>query len=441
MVNQKWSAHLGKLPALQPGVAAQIASIAILGISGLLLNIAVVRWYSIEEFGLFSMLLTTFLLLGQINVGGFGFAALHYFSTHSEHPREHRPYLSLSSLGIAVTGLLTTIVAWYSADWVGELFSSPDYARHLPLLAVAAVIFSFNKFFILSLNGMDNLEAAAWLSAVRLPLFLLCIVLTATFTDDDPQFGAIFLFTELAILAVAMITLIAKTMPSQIRLGVAFVRLRSELNRSLRGFLIGLSADVNSKIDILVLSALLDQRAVGIYAFGAFMAEGIAQFITAVQNAINPQLGRLLATRTIATAAIADGSLGELKSRLSIWLRAGIAALFLPGLFVVWYLGPLLSASDDLAISAGIYTILMFGIIIAAPQIALFMALNQAGEPIAQTSVYLFMAMINLVLNIALIPLFGIFGAAIGTVLAFGAGVLLNDRLLRGKRGVNIVGS
>lgn len=414
-------------------VLANIGSVGVIGIAGFALNLGLARAYGLAGLGVFSQALTLFLILGQACAGGFAFSTLHHFSTVGPASPGARSYLLAMAIPVASFGGIIATVLWLFADVIGSIFGSDSVTAILPSVGVATLLFGLNKVGGMALNGMGHLKAFAFTQALRLPLMLASLIVLVWQGAPLEDIGWIFVASEVILLGMVICLLIGFTPRTPLSFRKIITVVHTESHRGWRGFMIGLLADTNAKLDILVLSVFLSDRLVGIYAFGALFAEGLRMLVAAVQNVINPSLTGIVARRDQRGLDHIRRQLA-LLGRPALLLAAGLGALFM------LMIAPDLMKVDDNRNSTLIFAVIALGTITAAPAIALNQIFSQSGAPLLQTSFYAALAVTNLILNLAMVPWLGMIGAALATAFVEVMQWVLLDRLLRRHLGLRLLG-
>jgi len=189
--------------------------------------------------------------------------------------------------------------------------------------------------------------------------------------------------------------------------------------------------DVNTRVDVLILGIFSSESAVGIYSFASSLSDGFTQFPYVLRTNINPvltkcffQKGRRVLERVIKRSQ---------KIFTKILIPSALLCIICFPLFV-----SILDFQEKLTGSWTVFTILMTGIIFSVRYLPFQMIFNQLGFPGIQ-SLYLFLFFFtNLVLNFILVPLWGMYGSAIATALAFVAQMFYLKFLLKKKLQIKI---
>ena len=178
----------------------------------------------------------------------------------------------------------------------------------------------------------------------------------------------------------------------------------------------GFLAESYIRVDIIMLGIFVSDKDVGIYSFAALFIEGLYQIPAVVRTIANPVLVRLL--MGVDKAEVRRFCRRTAGLSLGIFVLAAAAVLF-----VYPYLAPYF---PDGLVTTGypVLLILVAGLVIYSPFIPLDHSLLQAGFPGRQSLLMTFNVVANVALNLALIPLFGITGAAVATAVAFAVSTL-----------------
>jgi O-antigen/teichoic acid export membrane protein len=173
----------------------------------------------------------------------------------------------------------------------------------------------------------------------------------------------------------------------------------------------GFLAESYIRIDIIMLGIFVADRDVGIYSFAALFIEGLFQIPVIVRTIANPVLVRLL----IAGDKLDIGRFSRKTALLSlgVFSAAAVAVLVIFPELAPFFPDQLVGRSYP------VLMVLMAGLWVYSAFIPFDHALLQAGQPGRQSLLMTANVAANAALNLALIPFFGIFGAAVATALSF----------------------
>lgn len=171
---------------------------------------------------------------------------------------------------------------------------------------------------------------------------------------------------------------------------------------------------LNYKIDIVFLENMVDSYSLGIYSVGVALAELIWQLPAAI--------GVVLFTRS--ANSLSDEEAGQRSAKLLriTWIPLIIVSI------IFWIVAPIfvqIVYGSDFAESAQVIRILMPGIVL----MVLFKILNSSlagrGNPLFALRIYVVTLVVNIVLNLILIPIYGIYGAAIASTISYTLGAIV----------------
>lgn len=164
---------------------------------------------------------------------------------------------------------------------------------------------------------------------------------------------------------------------------------------------------INTKFDIIAIGLLMDDAAVGVYAAGAQFSQTAAAMLLITAIIVQPAISR--------SSAVANEHEVERLCRQSAQMSFAVALIFLL-LAALW--GKLLIGLALGPEYGGVWTPLM--VLIAGQVVNAFFGpvgvlLNMRGEERTTLSVTFAISLVNIGLNLALIPTWGLVGAASAT--------------------------
>jgi O-antigen/teichoic acid export membrane protein len=420
--------------AFRRDVAWNMGSFGIIAVSALLINTIIGRFYGATSLGVFNQVITLYIILAQISVLGINLSVLHQLSVLSgrEGTEEHKTIASVvlaALLGVGAVSGCVALLGWALADAVGALFDSADVARGWLWIIPGLIFFSLNKVLLSTLNGLNHLRAFAIGNGGRWVLIFLFLGVFAALEAPGAILAGIFSFAEGVLFACLAVYLFGQLRP--FRLSGLLRHLRGHFDFGIRGMLSGTLTELNIRVDVLVLGIFLNDAMVGVYSAAAQIFEGLALLPSVFRTILNPMLAR----------AIDKGNFEALRPRLrSVMIMVGVGmvvvALVAIGLYPIYV--DLILVDPTFKAGHLVLVILMGGLVVAAPYLPLDMLLVQGGHPWAQTRFRLAIVVLNLALNFALVPFFGLVGAALGTALSFASTVLWLKLLARRELGVRI---
>lgn len=312
-----------------------------------------------------------------------------------------------------VTVLALIIIALASTWFIGPGLKPDEIPQHvlliglmlLPLLVIAATNGGI-------LKGLGHVVVAQVPDFVIRPILFFIILLAFS------VFGT-HLSTEEALLMNAGATLLALVtgllllrhhLPMQFAQTTAKMQHLQWLRQSLPFLLLAGAQVLNYQTDILMLGVLTTQEQTGLYRVAVQVIDGLGIVLFAISAAIAPQLARLHAQTDWPSI-----------QRILVYSHRAAVLVILPAALVIAGFGRELLTlvfGEEFSAAAGALEILALGKVAYASVGFAGLALSMLGHAGAAAIITLATVMINITLNLYLIPHYGIEGAAVATVVS-----------------------
>lgn len=396
------------------GVYWNLGSLAVLALAGVGINLAIGRFYGPAWLGVFNLIIAIYVFSTQLAVGGIHFSATKHAA---QYAGDRETVNRLVSSSLALTFLLSAVVAgivFVLRGWLGQLFESPGAADSLVYVLPGIVLFALDKVLLGALNGLRHMRAFAIFSALR--YVLICALLAVWIALGQPG------ETLPLILTVAEAILFITTLAYGLRVFRPVLPyhwgtwLKEHLVFGFKALPGGALLEINTRVDVVMLGIMASDQAVGLYSMAAIFAEGLSQLPVVLRVNLNPVITRLhYEGRRDELQALARR--GRNISWLGMTVISVVAVAVYP--FLVRALG-----GDVFDQSGWVFSILALGIALSAGYLPFSQLLMQTGHPGQYTWTVVATVVSNVVLNAALIPSWGIYGAAAATTLATLLGVI-----------------
>lgn len=399
------------------------------------MHVLVGRHYGPEGLGVFNEVLAVFLFASQIAVFGVHMSALQKVSVAAaDHDpaagrTRCRAILTAALLATAVAALPTTLAGYLAAPLIGRMFDSADVITGWLAILPALPLMAFNKVLLNTVNGMHHMRAYAILSTSRY-LLIVAFIAAGIAAGAPAALVTLSLSGAEAVLLLLCVGYLMPRLPPLLG-NDWLVAVRGHLRFGGLGLFGGTVSELNTKTDIVVLGVFASDKIVGIYSIASLIFEGLALVPQVLRNIANPLIARAVAADD--PRAFSDALR---QTRLAATLLTALSAV------AVWLLyRPFVEialANPGFLEALPALLILMAGLVICAPWAPLDMLFSQANRPFAQSLFKGGVFTVNLALNIALVPFFGLIGAAIATACAQITGVLLIKVMARRLLSLNV---
>lgn len=406
-----------------------LASFATLAASGLLLNLLIAFLYGSEALGLFNLAYAVYIFAAQLAVLGQQQAAIYYVSVHSREDKGRHMALAALFCGLGLS-LPVGGALFLLRHALAAVMEAPELALAVLCMLPGLFFFSGDKVLLATLNAQNRVAAYAHGTMLRYGAMLAFVALLAVLDAPAWSLPVSFSLAEGCVF-LHLIRVTAHHLALPRAAGELPRLMRASLFYGLRGFASGLIAELNSRVDILVLGLFVPMAQVGVYSFVALIAEGIGQLPLLGRIYNDPILARLWAgQQREELLAVAR------KSRLLAW--AIMSAICVLAFLAVYFFVLVLPGGAEYRTAMPAFAVLLAGVALASGYAPLSGILQQAGYPGLQSSQVAAAFALNVVLCLCLAPVLGILGAAVSLACSQLGGVLALRWLARKRLGMAI---
>lgn len=406
-----------------------IASFAIMGLIGILLNILIAKFYDATALGVFNQVYSIYILFSQLAVFGIHLSILRYVPEFEENDSSVDLILFSALVIVTVNASVITIFYYSLKNLFAYVLDSPSVGKAIGYALPGLIFFAMNKVLLAHHNARRNMKAYAVFQSLRYVFLLVALVVLIFF-----EFGAV---TVSSIFPAAEILLFLVLLAFSAR-EIKFNFSQDVVLWSRKHFMFGSKAvvgntliDVNTRIDVLMLGIFVSDRIVGVYSFAAMLADGFYQLPVVLRTNFTPLIAGYKVGRD--TEGL-EKDLNQVKILFYKFLvPIGIGSIFCFPLIIMIF-----NFTAEFAAGWAIFAILIGGILLAAGYLPFQLLFNQLGHPGHQTLFLSLIFITNVCLNAALIPIFGIYGAAMATATACASQVFYLKSLAYKTAGISL---
>jgi O-antigen/teichoic acid export membrane protein len=406
-----------------------VASLAIMGGCGILLNVLVGAFYDPGTLGAFNQVFAAYILFSQFAVGGIHYSALKYVAERGgDEGRAPAVVVVGALLPAALLAACFSALFWAVSGLLGTVLDSESVAEGIAWATPGLFLFAVNKVLLGVLNGQQRMKCYAVLQALR-PLLLIATFLALGLGGAPGAcLPVVFSAAEAAVFVASLVVLRNSLLGSMaglwgwVCLHVAF---------GLRSFLSGVMTELNTRVDILLLGYFATDRVVGIYSLAAILAEGVFQLLVVLRNNFSPVLVRLIHAGEAAR-------LRNLMRRGKLGTYALMACVGAAAVLLYPWGASLVGDGGDFLAGWPVFALLMGGIVLSAGYMPFGNLLLLAGRPGLHTLMTAGVVAFNAAGNALLIPVWGAEGSALATGAAFVFSALLLAVLSRAAVGIRV---
>jgi O-antigen/teichoic acid export membrane protein len=400
--------------------------------AGYLVKVYVARVLGAANLGIYALGMTLVSLTQLVGVLGLHSAAGRYVAVYNATGKwnDLRGFLTRSVGIILGLNAVACIVLVLSGPWISRrLYHAPDLARYIPMFAALTILGSLNVFYCQVLAGFKDVSKRTVITnfiGSSLVIVLTVILLAA----GTGMWGYLSAQIVNSIVVVALLIGLAwKLTPQAARFSAAPLPPFDPEIKAFAAAAIGMGVldFLVTQADKIVLGFYLTPALVGIYVIASTLSALIPMILQSVNQIFAPVIADLHAQGR-----------REVLERLFQTLTKWILGLSLPLAFVIIiFARPLLRIFGP-AFEAG-WAVLVIG---AVGQIvncgvgSVGFLLLMSGNQRRLIRVQFVMAAVSVLVNVSLIPLFGIVGAALAAATVNAAGNIWNLAEVRKALGI-----
>lgn len=390
---------------LSRDVGWTLGSFVVLTISGLAINVIVAVVRGAEDLGVFNLSYAVYIVASQLAALGIHYSVMRSAARLQADAVERAAMLRCAALLAAALGITVALLVVAGRPVFEFVFGSRQSADAVAAAGVGLALFPLNKVLIAHINGLRHMRMFATLQATRYVLVAAWVCLIAFSDRGFVAASYAFIVAESLTTAAALLYL---WQLGELR-GPDWGRrwVKQHFDFGLRSLPSGALLEFNSRVDVLLIGVLLSERAVGIYSFASMLYDGIYHVIAMLRVNITPML----------VAAHHDGDWAECQRLLGVsrrFVMPGVALLSL--VTVAGYLVAVEFFVAGKGFDEGLVPLLVLlgGITLASPLLPFDNLMLAAGFPIRQSLQNFVLVTASILVGLALIPVLGIVGAALG---------------------------
>jgi O-antigen/teichoic acid export membrane protein len=395
------------------------------GVLELIVNLAVMvlveRTYGQSALGIYSYLLSFYHLTAYLAEFGIPRYVERETALHSESPSDQTQVLNKAYQSVLTLALLAGGFCFLSAAYDTSHTQIQETMAAYFIIGLAIPFRNLNRLRLASLNGQGRHEEAAKLQAKKRIVFLAAVFALLTVRIVPSYLVTSFFIAELYLALAGRKKL---KFPSLRSTEAGLDRLCATLREGYRLTFTDDPLEVVLYIDLLVLGIFMSAWDLGVYAEASILA----RFFLLIPMSLRPVFRRKYCV-LIAHADHPQASrLAQQAAARLFFLHALLALAML--LFYPQTLHLVFRTGGEESLSFQIFKVFVPGILFSASVITSEPLYEALGQVDALRKLMLTIFAVNLVLNVYLIPLAGLFGAASATMISLLLHFLLLGRHL-----------
>ena len=398
-------------------------SLATSSLAHLLLRMVLGKELGPKGLGTYTLVFTIYLFGMQFAAFGFGAALTKYIAEYEDNTFKIKEYVSSGLIGAIASGSIMGIFLYSFSELISvNFFHIPEMVIYLRITALCFPFIAIQKATLGTLNGFRKMNHFAMINILQNTLIFLISILFVLFFEMG-VIGAVigFVFPTMMI-GVLSLVCIRKSffLPSRLVL----VNVLREITWF--GFYVVLGNSismVNTQIDSLLIGRFMSETDVGYYTTAVIIMQSITLLQSAVQAVTTPTIATYYGKKEYS-------KINELIKNVTLKIFA-VELIFLIILTIFGkYIITILFSKEFIPAYLPML-ILSIGYLMYAPWISIGAIFSSIGKVNLSFKLNGVCAILNTILNILLIPKYGLIGAASATTFSLMVTLLINLYFVR----------
>ncbi|NPE28862.1 flippase [Methanococcoides sp. SA1] len=360
------------------------------------------RYLGADELGLYRMVNTIFGITMLFVTIGIPVAVTKYVAEFRDNDEKIQQIVSSGVITSAVVGIVSFLLMYSAAGILADIFDMP---RLFDLIRILAFVFPFsvvNTMLLGLLNGLREMNKNAWVTMVKSALLLMVTFLLIFRYGVE---GAVLGIVLSSVITTMLLIVIQKRFRISWDNYLATTRMMISFgSKTLLANAVNL---VNYQADILMIGYFLTEKDVGIYSVAVMFAKLIWILPDSIQRITFPQISEYHAKKMHESIKVVVDMCMKYSCLFLIFCST---FFFFFGHYIVELI---FGAEFEQAIAP--LNILLIGIVFYGITKSVGSIFASIGEIDLVYKIPIISAIANLILNAALIPVYGIKGGAIAT--------------------------
>lgn len=393
-------------------------SLATSSLAHLLLRMALGKELGPTGLGIYTLVFTIYMFGMQFAAFGFGAALTNYIARYKEDKSKTKEYISSGFIGSIVSGSVMAIILYSFSELIStNFFHIPEMVTLLKITAFCFPFLAIQKATLGTFNGFRQMNYFAMVNVLQNTFVFLISIFFVFFLKMGVTGAVIGFVVPTVLVGVLSLLFVRKSLflPSRVVLGSVLREITWFGFYIVLGNSIGL---INTQIDSLLIGHFMSETDVGYYATAVIIMQGIILLPSAVQAVTTPVMATYYEKKEYSKIK------GLVKNTmLKIFAIEFIFLIFLIifGKYIV-----IILFSEEFSPAYIPMLVLSIGYLIQAPWISVGSIFTCVGKVNLSFKLNGFCAVLNTILNILLIPKFGLIGAAGATSTSLIFTVLIN---------------
>lgn len=387
----------------------------------------ITNYYGSEILGILTLMNSILGIILIFSIAGLGTSLLRFIPEHIQKFSKYSAFLiyKRSLFIVSTLSIIIGLLIYYFHDYIAiTLFKKPEVTWLFSLIALLIFIQSMNGMNITVIRALKNIKMLTLTTVIKSLLFftLLAVLTHLQYKKHNPIYieVAIDIIVFFVAFAIVYFTFIKNTNKAEYEK----VSTKTILTVSFPMFITGALNSIITQTDVIMLGNMLDSSQVGLYAMAMKLGMLSSFFLTAINTLAAPKFAELYHSQKFDDLKI----VAQNSSKILFWVTLPLTLFFIVfGKYILGLFG------EEFILSYSALVFLLIGQFVNAISGSVGNFLNMTGYQRLFNYIILFSAILNIILNLILIPKFGISGAAFASMISFISWNLISSIIVRRK--------
>ncbi|NOR54701.1 MAG: oligosaccharide flippase family protein [Sulfurovum sp.] len=387
----------------------------VLKMSGMLLGYVVLliisRQYGAEGIGVYNLTLIVMTFVAMMSTMGMNVSILRYVGQFNKSCEEYKLkllYRYAVELVVPFSLLLAVGLYFFAGVIADNVFHNPVYKPALEYAAIIVPFMALQDISIEFIRGLKQLKVSEFLRSVNRPVINITLLLIIGLFIVDELLPLYTLGLGIIISALFAVFFIVKKLQKIVPESKIEFSKKELITTSFPMMIISVASFVMGNISLFMLEAFSTTKEVGIFSVALQIATLISLVLVVVNTISAPKFSELYWSKKSH----------ELQKVISHATRLIFFSSLFMSIFIVIFSKSILSMfGDEFIIGSTALIYLMFGQLINSATGSVGILLNMTGHQKELQVIILITVIITIVLNIVFVPIYGMNGAAVITML------------------------
>ena len=398
-----------------------------IGISGLLLNTIIGRYYGVADLGIINQSLSFYMIFTVISNFGVQASSQKHASQFIDKKDKLDKILSSSILATILISIPCVLSFQIILSYFPNIFPSYGVKNILAILIFIIPVFSLNKTMNNFISGLRKMILYSSVKALRWLLIitglLICIFLDFTVIT----FSYFFLVAELSVFLLLLFNSY-----KYLNITIDFKWIKTHLIFGMKSWLAEIVDQFNTRIPIIIIGYIMGDVAAGYYSYIEVFAFSVLMISGAIQKNFNP----------VFTSLWYKGHILEIKNHVSriVKIMFFLIPIFFIGISVFYYSYTLFFMTEDFLIYSLFFLMMIVSFIsfTFSPFSTFLVMSGDLNENLLRVLIY---ALSNIIFTIIFVNYFNLIGAPLGFITALIINLIVLQILYLKKLNFNLLKS